>query len=296
MEALLEEFRRYLTTEKQASGNTVASYLHDASAFCLWAELKKEADCAKVQRGQVEQYFTMLETDGKSTATIQRVRASLTDFFRNMQRRGVIAHNPVKGIAICAAKPKAPVTLSMDEVERLLAATNKETGPKGRRDAAMLELLYATGMKASELIQLDVQDVNTRMGFVHCRSARAERTIPVYPEALRILDSYIQNVRIYMAADPRQQALFLNLSGDRMTRQGFWKIIKQYADLAGIQKDITPQMLRHSFALHLLQNGADLHSIQRMLGHTDIATTQTYARLYQNELQQAYQRFHPKAK
>ena len=146
----------------------------------------------------------------------------------------------------------------------------------GRRDKAMIELLYATGIKASELIALNVQDVNARMRFIHCRSARSERTIPIYPEAAKMLQDYIRNARTLMVADPGEPALFLNMTGGRITRQGFWKIIKHYADLAGIHKDITPQVLRHSFALHLFQNGADLHSIQHMLGHTDISVSYTH--------------------
>lgn len=295
MEGLLEQFREYLTTEKQASDNTVTSYMRDVSAFCTAARLRTEKDCAKVKRKQIESYLQSMEEKGKSRSTIQRTRASLTDFFRSLQKRGVIEVNPVKGVSVRSAEPRMPVTLTMGEVEKLLAVP-ADPGPKGRRDKAMLELLYATGIKASELIDLNVQDVNARMRFIHCRSARSERTIPVYPEAARILQDYICNARTLMVDDPGEQALFLNMSGGRITRQGFWKIIKHYAELAGIHKDITPQVLRHSFALHLFQNGADLRAIQNMLGHTDISTTQIYARLYQNDLQETYQRFHPKAR
>ena len=295
MEVLLNNFKDYLTTEKHASANTVTSYLRDVSAFCTCIRISTEKECEAVQRTQMENYFRFLEDGGKSAATIRRTRASLTDFFRSLQKRGLIASNPVKGIEVRAAAPRMPVTLSMEEVEKLLAIP-AEPGHKGRRDKAMIELLYATGIKATELIDLNLQDVNTRMGFIHCRGAKSERTIPVYPEAVRKLEDYIQNVRVYMVSDPSQQALFLNMAGERITRQGFWKIIKHYAGLAGIRKEITPQMLRHSFALHLFQNGADLRSIQQMLGHTDISTTQIYARLYQSDLQQTYQRFHPKAK
>lgn len=295
MEALLQQFENYLTTEKHASANTVTSYMRDVSAFCTSASLRTEKDCRNVKRKQIEDYFQVLEAGGKSTATIQRNRASLTDFFRNLQRRGVIEVNPVKGICVRTARPRMPATLTTEEVEKLLTLPT-EPGYKGQRDKTMIELLYATGIKATELIDLDVQDVNTRMGFVHCRSARSERTIPIYTEAARMLESYIRNVRVYMVSDPTEKALFLNMAGERITRQGFWKILKHYAEQADIRKEITPQILRHSFALHLFQNGADLRSIQRMLGHTDISTTQVYARLYQNDLQETYQRFHPRAR
>lgn len=294
-DALLHQFENYLTTEKHASANTVTSYMRDVSAFCSSAGLRTEKDCGKVKRKQIEDYFQGLEAGGKSTATIQRNRASLTDFFRSLQRRGVIEVNPVKGVCVRAAQPRMPATLTMEEVEKLLAIP-AEPGYKGRRDKTMIELLYATGIKATELIELDLQDVNPRMGFVHCRGARSERTIPIYPEAARMLEDYIRNVRAYMVNTPAEKALFLNMTGERITRQGFWKIIKHYAEQANIHKEITPQMLRHSFALHLFQNGADLRSIQRMLGHTDISTTQIYARLYQNDLQETYQRFHPRAR
>lgn len=295
MDVLLEQFKDYLTTEKHASDNTVTSYVRDVSAFCAAAHLHTEKDCTKVKSKQVEDYLYALEEKGKSRATVQRSRASLTDFFRSLQKKGVVEANPVKGVRVRSAEPRMPVTLTMGEVEKLLAVP-PDPGPKGRRDKAMIELLYATGIKASELIALNVQDVNARMRFIHCRSARSERTIPIYPEAAKMLQDYIRNARTLMVADPGEPALFLNMTGGRITRQGFWKIIKHYADLAGIHKDITPQVLRHSFALHLFQNGADLHSIQHMLGHTDISTTQIYARLYQNDLQETYQRFHPKAR
>ncbi len=295
MNTLLEQFKNYLTTEKHASDNTVTSYVRDVSAFCTAARLRTEKDCARVKSQQVEEYLHGLEEKGKSRSTVQRSRASLTDFFRSLQKRGVVEINPVKGVRVRAAEPRMPVTLTMGEVEKLLSVP-PDPGPKGRRDKAMIELLYATGIKASELIALNVQDVNARMRFIHCRSAKSERTIPIYPEAAKMLQDYIRNARVLMVADPGEPALFLNMAGGRITRQGFWKIIKHYADLAGIQKDITPQVLRHSFALHLFQNGADLHAIQHMLGHTDISTTQIYARLYQNDLQETYQRFHPKAR
>ena len=207
---------------------------------------------------------------------------------------GEVKSNQVKGVAAVKVERKFPEILTNKEVELFLDQP-KCVDAKGYRDHAMLELLYATGIRVSELIDLNEEDVSLSAGFIRCESKGKERIIPLYPTAIKALSDYIKEIRPQLIADPEETALFVNMNGERMSRQGFWKIVKHYQELAGISKDITPHTLRHSFAVHLLENGADLHSIQEMLGHADISSTQIYTHVVKKQLKDIYQKAHPRA-
>ncbi len=295
MTDLVHSFELYLKNEKGASSNTLASYLRDLRAFMTDGGFTKKSEVKKLSPDYFRRYFMRLAEQGKSPATLQRTKASLVCFYGYLISCGTIQHNPVKSISLERARHSLPEILTPEEIERLLEADTGSNQDKALRDRAMLELLYATGIKASELIELDLQDVNPSMGYIRCRG-RTERVLPLYPEAAQRLEHYIRRIRPFHLSDPAEQALFLNSSGSRMTRQGFWKLIKARAASARIDKEITPQILRHSFAMHLLKNGADVATVQEMLGHSDISTTQVYTRQFKNDLQSRYVQFHPKMK
>ena len=229
-------------------------------------------------------------------STVTRAAASLKSFYGYLIRTGKIVVNPVRGVVPTRVERKLPQILTSKEVELFLEQPER-TDPKGCRDHAMLELLYATGIRVSELIDLNVDDLNLSGGFLRCtkKGKGKERIIPLYTAAIRALSEYLKDVRPQLLEAPYESALFVNMSGKRMSRQGFWKIIKHYQEKAGIQKDITPHTLRHSFAAHLLENGADLRSIQEMLGHADISSTQIYAQLVNHKLKDVYIKAHPRA-
>jgi integrase/recombinase XerD len=225
---------------------------------------------------------------------VSRNIASLKNFYGWLQQKGQIEQVPTGRLVPEKADHKLPEILTAQEVELLLEQPEC-TDRKGYRDKAMLELLYATGIRVSELINLDVTDVNLSAGIINCRGRDKIRSIPMYPAALRALKDYIEFIRPDMIAVPSERALFVNINGERMSRQGFWKVLKSYQQKAGIEKDITPHTLRHSFATHLLENGADLRSIQEMLGHADISSTQIYSQLVKKQLKDVYNKAHPRA-
>jgi len=294
MQAVLSQFEGYLQSKKKASPNTVASYLRDVAAFGSLYELSDTADWKSVTCETVERYLIELAERGKSPSTVHRVRASISAFFAFLIYQGAVKVNPACGAGVTPLSKKLPQVLTTAEVEKLLSLP-MDASPKNLRDKTMLEILYATGIKAGELIALNVDDVNVQLGFVNCRSLNSQRLIPIYPQAAKLLEAYLQTGRPCFLQTADEHALFLNHSGARITRQGFWKIVKAYAQKAQIKKDITPQMLRHSFALHLFENGADLQSIQEMLGHSSLSSTQIYARILKNNLKEKYNRFHPRA-
>ena len=293
MKTYLATYESYLETEKHASANTVASYMRDLRQFASYAD-ERQLNVQDISQSNVSTYLDYLSGQGKSAATVSRSLASLKGFFSYLVREAVIDRNPALNIATAKAEKKLPQVLTGKEVERLLAQP-KCSDMKGYRDKAMLELLYATGIRVTELISLNLSDVNLAGSFIRCESKGKERIIPLYPAAVDALAVYIQNIRPKMIADIDETALFVNVSGDRMSRQGFWKIVKSYQEKAHIDKDITPHTLRHSFATHLLENGADLHSIQEMMGHRDISSTQVYAQLVKQHLKSVYNKSHPKA-
>ena len=290
----IADYRTWLQEEKHASDNTLSSYLSDINQFKTWLLGAGSPDLRRVKKDTINEYMLYLSGAGKSPATITRCTASLKSFYAYMLGRGAVKTNPAKNIAALKVERKCPEILTSKEVELFLEQP-KCVDEKGYRDHAMLELLYATGIRVSELIGLDVGDVNLAGGFIRCRSKTRERIIPLYRTAIKALRDYITDIRPRIISGPDEQALFVNMNGGRMSRQGFWKIIKYYQEKAEISKDITPHTLRHSFAVHLLENGADLRSIQEMLGHADISSTQIYAHIIKKHLKDVYQKAHPRA-
>ena len=290
----IADYRTWLQEEKHASDNTLSSYLRDINLFKTWLLGAGSPDLRRVKKDTINEYMLYLSGAGKSPATITRCTASLKSFYAYMLGRGAVKTNPAKNVAALKVERKCPEILTSKEVELFLEQP-KCVDEKGYRDHAMLELLYATGIRVSELIGLDVGDVNLAGGFIRCRSKTRERIIPLYRTAIKALRDYITDIRPRIISGPDEQALFVNMNGGRMSRQGFWKIIKYYQEKAEISKDITPHTLRHSFAVHLLENGADLRSIQEMLGHADISSTQIYAHIIKKHLKDVYQKAHPRA-
>ncbi len=289
-----ESFKTYLTDVKKASSNTLSSYLRDVRQFGEYLDSHLEISYPEADEEALCGYIDWLRAAGKSVATVSRNIASLKNFYNHLVSIGAVEKNPTGKLVPDKNTQKLPQILTSKEVELLLEQPEC-TDFKGYRDRAMLELLYATGIRVSELISLNIDDVNLSAGVIRCVSHEKERFIPLYPAAIRALSEYIEFVRPQMIAAPNEQSLFVNVSGERMSRQGFWKIIKTYQNKAHIEKTITPHTLRHSFAAHLLENGADLHSIQEMLGHADISSTQIYSRVVNQKLKSVYNRAHPRA-
>ena len=288
----IDDYKHYLSEEKRASVNTVSAYIRDITKFSDYLNIDGLSSIAEATELEVKCFLSALSEKGSSPATITRSVASLKAFYARMTETGVVKHNPAAGIPAQAIPKKTLRFLSGAEVEYLLQQP-ETSGPKGLRDKAMLEMLYATGIRVSEMNSLDLSDVNLETGLITCRSNKV-RIIPIHEAAIKALNNYLQISRPMLAlAD--ENALFVNKSGLRMTRQGFWKMLKCYTDKAGIDDDVTPQVLRHSFAAHLLENGADLRSLQEMLGHADISSTQVYARAVKNQLKAVYRKAHPRA-
>lgn len=293
MSGLLLAYEEYLKTEKRASENTMSAYLRDVQQFVTAVEAKGLL-LTEVLSADVEDYTGALLRKGKSPATVTRSLASIKSFYQCLLLRGMVDQNPAKGIAPAKVERKLPQVLTGREVEIFLEQPEC-SDPKGYRDRAMLELLYATGIRVSELVALDLDDLNLPGGVLRCQGKGKERVIPLYPAAIRALNEYVRDVRPQLVDSVDEQALFVNMSGERMSRQGFWKLIKFYQEKAGIKKEITPHTLRHSFAAHLLENGADLRSIQEMLGHADISSTQIYSKLVNQKIKDVYNKAHPRA-
>ena len=290
----IADYCRYLTEEKHAQANTINSYVRDLSQFQAWLMADGVTDLRKVRKEDVGVYLQHMSSEGKSPATITRSTASIRSFYNYLMHDGSVKANPAKSITAMKVERKYPEILTNKEVELFLEQP-KCVNEKGFRDHAMLELLYATGIRVSELIGLDVDDVNLTVGFIRCTSHNKERIIPLYATAVKALLEYMESIRPRIVASRDEPALFVNMNGERMSRQGFWKIIKYYQEKAEINKDITPHTLRHSFAVHLLENGADLRSIQEMLGHADISSTQVYTHVIQKQLKEVYNKAHPRA-
>ena len=292
---LIHAYENYLTKVKQASGNTVSSYLRDIRQFSDWLGAAGQGNILNASQQNISAYLTYLQDQGKSGATASRTLASLKNFYAYAVYSGFLDVSPVTDqIHVDRGERKLPQILTSREVELLLAQPSS-TDSKGLRDKAMLEVMYATGIRVSELIDLNLDDVNLELGVIHCTSAKKCRVIPLYPAALKALGIYITEVRPVMISNPAEKALFVNVGGSRMSRQGFWKILKSYQASAGIEKDITPHTLRHSFAVHLLENGADLGALQELMGHSDISSTQLYASLVNKKVKSVYDKCHPKA-
>ena len=289
---LLGRYQQFLRDEKGSSENTLSSYTRDIEQYFQWLE---GAGIAPENATQVDVdcYIKYLLSLGKSVATATRGLASLKSFYNYLLREHIVTVNPAKGVALEKVERKLPQILTSKEVELFLEQPDPRDA-KGCRDKAMLELLYATGIRVSELIDLNMEHLNLSAGFLRCVTKKKERIIPLYSAAVRALADYIEHVRPQLIEQPGERALFVNMNGSRMSRQGFWKIIKHYQDMAEIKKDITPHTLRHSFAAHLLENGADLRSIQEMLGHADISSTQVYTQVINQKLKDVYNKAHPR--
>ena len=287
-------YQTYLAQEKHASANTLSSYIRDLNQFRTWLLGSGITDLRKVKKEVINEYLLHMTQIGKSPATVTRSTASIKSFYAYLLQSGAIKANPANSVAAMKVERKYPEILTNREVELFLEQP-KCVDEKGFRDHAMLELLYATGIRVSELIGLNVEDVNLSAGFIRCTSRGKERIVPLYHTAVKALEDYVRNIRPRIIADEEEHALFVNMNGERMSRQGFWKIIKYYQEKAEIDKDITPHTLRHSFAVHLLENGADLRSIQEMLGHADISSTQIYTHVVKKQLKDVYNKAHPRA-
>ena len=292
---LIKAYENYLTKVKQASANTVFSYMRDIRQFSGWLQQTENTDVVDATQLNISDYLAHLQQEGRSGATVSRSLASLKNFYSYVVSSGFLENSPVPAnIKVERGEKKLPQILTGKEVELLLSQP-APVDPKGIRDKAMLEVMYATGIRVTELIDLNVDDVNLELGIIKCSGSKKSRAIPLYPAALKALGIYMHQNRSAMLADPSEPALFVNMGGARMSRQGFWKILKHYQASAHIEKDITPHTLRHSFAVHLLENGADLGSVQELMGHSDISSTQVYAHMINNKLKSVYEKCHPKA-
>lgn len=274
----IECFMDYLRDEKGSSDNTIISYRRDLLQMASYMKEKGITEPEKVTKTSLNSYILHLEKEGRATTTISRELASIKAFFHYEQREGRVLRNPAEMIKAPKIEKKAPVILTVNEVNALLGQPG-DSSPKALRDRAMMELLYATGIRVSELISLQLEDVNMQVGYITCRDRHKERMVPFGKNARQALEQYLREARQELLKGKESPWLFTNCSGQPMSRQGFWKLIKYYGEKAGIKTDITPHTLRHSFAAHLLRQGADLHAVQAMLGHSDMATTQMYMNL-----------------
>lgn len=294
MEECVVQFAEYLEKGKGSTKNTILSYERDLKNFHQFLIQAGISKPQKINVTNIRAYLLYLEKKGRAASTISRNLASLRSFFQFLYKEGYIQEDPTLDVVAPKIEKKLPEILTMEEVGLLLAQPDpKEL--KGIRDKAMLEVLYATGIRVSELVNLQTDQIHMALGYLRCSYGGKERIIPLGSKAIEALQKYIENARLIMIRDIKEPALFVNCSGTAMTRQGFWKIVKVYAQKASIQKTITPHMLRHSFAVHLVENGADLQSVQEMLGHSDISTTQVYAKLQKNRIKEVYKKAHPRA-
>ena len=293
MEKQIKSFLEFLKIEKKMSANTLQSYERDILQFYKYLNQNK-INYAKVDQDDIKEYLNHLQEAGKKTSSISRSLASIRSFYQYEVRNKKIKINPTEGVQAPKVEKHAPTILSAQEVELLLDQP-KDVDLKGTRDKAMLEFAYATGMRVTEIISLNIDDVNFANSSVVCKTDSKQRTIPLGSLSIKALEEYVERARPILVKDENENALFVNINGRRLTRQGFWKIIKYYKEQAHITKDITPHVLRHSFATHLLQNGADLKSIQTMLGHSDISSTQVYMQFQDESLKKVYKNAHPRA-
>lgn len=295
MKDFLEKFLEYISVEKGLAKNTIDSYNRDLKSYISYLRTKNINILNDTNRTTIVSYLLLMQKKGKASSSISRACAAIKSFYQFLFREHIIDEDPTDNLDTPKLEHRLPKVLTIEEVQMLLCQPNTTT-LLGMRDRTMLELLYATGMRVSELISLSTQDVNLEMGFLRCiGKGSKERIVPIGCVAIHYLEQYINNVRNMMLNGKKIDTLFLNCQGNSMTRQGFWKIIKKYSHQAGINKRITPHTLRHSFATHLLENGADLRSVQEMLGHADISTTQIYTHITRNKIKEIYDKTHPRA-
>lgn len=290
---LVDNFLDFLQKDKKLSDNTLQSYNRDIKLYCNYLDAHN-MDVVKANEEELSTYLDSLKENGKAVSTVSRNLASLRSFYQYLHRTKVISDDPTLNLESPKIERKLPKVLSSEQVELLLEQP-KCVDLKGYRDKAMLELVYATGIRVTELISLNMSDIDLENGYIKCIGKNKERVIPIGSLAVNALKEYVDKSRSILLKDENDQALFVNVNGHRLTRQGFWKIIKQYKTQANIDVDITPHTLRHSFAVHLLENGAELRAIQEMLGHSDISSTQVYAQIEQNRIKDVYMKSHPRA-
>lgn len=293
MEKQVKLFLEFLRNEKKLSDNTLQSYKRDIIQYQNYLE-ENGINYAKVSKEDIKAYLNYLKQIGKKPSTISRNLASIRSFYQFSIRNKKIKNDPTEDVQSPKIEKRVPSVLTAQEVELLLEQP-KDVDLKGTRDKAMLEFAYATGMRVTEIINLNIEDVNLEGEYVICRVGSKQRNIPLGSLSLKALKEYIDEARPILIRNEKEKALFVNVNGQRLTRQGFWKIVKYYKEQAHITKDITPHVLRHSFATHLLQNGADLKAIQTMLGHSDISSTQVYMQFQDPGLKDIYQKAHPRA-
>ncbi len=295
MSVLIQKFIDYLKDEKELASNTLEAYNRDLRQFNDYINKNNIENIINVNKTFIITYLMFQQKKGKAASTISRSLASIRSFFQYLLNEGIIKEDPTVNMNSPKQEKKLPDILTPDEVEILLNQPDTENA-KGVRDRAMLELLYAAGVRVSELISLNIDDINLEMGYISCsKDTINERVIPIGKMAVNILSVFIHEYRHCFIKDDKEISLFINHHGRRLTRQGFWKIIKFYTKKANINKKITPHTLRHSFAAHLVQNGADLKSVQEMLGHSDISTTQVYTQITKNKIKDVYKKTHPRA-
>ena len=293
MEKQIALFLEFLQNDKKLSDNTLQSYKRDIKQYETYVQ-ENNIEYLKVNEEKIRSYLDYLNEIGKKTSTVSRNLASIRSFYQFLIRIKEVNSDPTQNIQSPKVAKRIPSILTSKEVELLLEQP-KDVDLKGIRDKAMLEFAYATGMRVTEIISLNIEDVNLNEGYVTCKTGSKERNIPLGTMSLNALKEYIEQARDVLIKNENEHALFVNINGGRLTRQGFWKIIKYYKEQAHITKDITPHVLRHSFATHLLQNGADLKAIQTMLGHSDISSTQIYMQFQDEGLKDVYKKAHPRA-
>jgi integrase/recombinase XerD len=295
MEDLVLEFLDFLSVERGLSRNTIDAYRRDLRSYINFLKLQKINDINHTTRTVIVSYLLLMQKKGKASSSISRACAAIKSFYHFLVRERRIKEDPTINLDTPKLEKRLPRVLTVGEVEDLLNQPDV-TNLWGLRDKALLELLYATGIRVSELISIRIEDVNLEMGFLRCfGKGSKERIVPIGSVALNYLERYINEARKQLVKDKETNILFINHRGKGLTRQGFWKIIKKYAQQAGINKEITPHTLRHSFATHLLENGADLRAVQEMLGHADISTTQIYTHITRSRIKEVYDRTHPRA-
>ena len=294
MKTALQEFINYMSEVKKASVNTIMSYQNDLSKLIRHLASQNITDEGKISETSLNSYILTMEREGMSPATVSRNIASIKAFVLYLIKKGRLQEDPTERMHAPKVEKRAPHILSPDQVNGLLEQPDTDT-IKGIRDKAMLELLYATGIRVSELISIKLEDINLKNRFLRCCNSSKERIIPFGNMAKQALETYIIKARDELVGKLETNIFFTNLAGEPMSRQGFWKIIKSYGKTAGIQDDITPQILRNSFAVHMIDNGADLQSIQELLGHSDVTTTQVYMQNRTRKVTEVYTQAHPRA-
>jgi integrase/recombinase XerD len=295
MQTQINNYSHYLSVEKGLSKNTLESYRHDLNNFIAFMKKQQISKPEEVDREALILFLADLKKNGRATSTISRCVASIRSFFTYLLQEGLIENNPALELESPRIEKKLPRVLTTTEVEKLL---NQPVPGEhnGLRDKAMLELLYASGIRVSELVSLNISDFDPQVGFLRCSGkGMKERIVPIGSVAINYVNEYVGKSRPRLLKTNGEASLFVNQHGNRMTRQGFWKILKKYARKSKIQGDITPHTLRHSFATHLLENGADLRSVQEMLGHSDISTTQIYTQITRRKIREIYDKTHPRA-